>query len=320
VVNNVVVTNTTVVSVQNVSVYRNASVPRAVVAVDRDRFGHGPVTGRRIVQVDGQRLRPLQGAPQIAATPAGLVPSATRGIRPPAATLKRLEVEPERARRGRDVVRGARPEPDAGEALPRPRLGRGPTERPMADRRTHPAPPHVQAGPAANPAMPRPAAGAAPPAPAAPKPEPSRPSVSPTAPVVGTLPVAGGAGHRPAAPAAAHQAPSTASPAARPLSRTRELPAMTPAPGAVRPAPQGVRPTSRAPAAPERLAAPHGRGAPGAPSAVGHSGARPPAQVMRPEAARRPASPLPGESANRMAPGRGQRGPERPAQSPKRPG
>jgi hypothetical protein len=353
VVNNVVVTNTTVVSVQNITVYRNASVPRAVVAVDRDRFGHGPVTGRRIVQLDGQRLRPLPGAPQVSATPASLVPSATRGVRPPAATLKRLEVEPERARRGRDVdirgrdaARGARPEADAGEALPRPRLGRGAIERPMADRRTHPAPPQVQAGPTANPAMPSPAAGGAPHAPAALKPEPARPSVSPAAPVVGTPPVAagsghrpapprpsvsptapivgappvaGGSGHRPAPPPAAHQAPSTASSAARPPARKRELPAMTPAPSAARPAPQGARPTPRAPAAPERLAAPHGQGAPGSPSATGHSGARPPAQVMRPDAARRPASPLPGESANRLAPGRGQRGPESPAQSPKQP-
>ena len=158
VVNNVVVTHATVVNVQNITVYRNASVPRAVVAVDRARFGHGPITGRRIAHVDGQRLRPLPGAPQIAATPSSLVPSTTRGIRPPEATVKRLELEPERARRGRDAVREAKPEPQVGEPLPRPRFGRGPTERPMADRKAEPAPPRVQAGPVANPSAPRPPA------------------------------------------------------------------------------------------------------------------------------------------------------------------
>ena len=161
VVNNVVVSNTTVVNVQNITVYRNASVPHGVVAVDRARFGHGPITGRRIAQVDGQRLRPLPDAPQISGTPASLVPSTTRGIRPPAGALRRLEVAPERVRRGREApspvpTAGAphgaplsRPDltvakpsaPDTGTPLPRPSFGRGTAERPMADRRTPPAPP-----------------------------------------------------------------------------------------------------------------------------------------------------------------------------------
>ena len=103
VVNNVVVSNTTVVNVQNITVYRNASVPHAVVAVDRARFGHGPITGRRIAQVDGQRLRPLPGAPQISAH-AG-EPGAVDDAGHPAAAgaLRRLEVAPERVRRGREA-------------------------------------------------------------------------------------------------------------------------------------------------------------------------------------------------------------------------
>ena len=81
--------NTTVVNVQNITVYRNAVVPHAVVAVDRARFGHGPITGARIVQVDGQRLRPLPGAPQISATPASFTPTLAHGVRPPEGILKR---------------------------------------------------------------------------------------------------------------------------------------------------------------------------------------------------------------------------------------
>jgi hypothetical protein len=307
VVNNLVVTNTTVVNVENITVYRNAGVPRAVVAVDRERFGHGPITGRRIVHVDGQHLRPLPGAPQIAATPSSLVPSPTRGIRPPEATVKRLELEPERVRRGRDAVREAKPELQAGEPLPRPRFGRGPTERPMADRKTQPAPPRAQAGPAATPSAPHPPADRAPHIAPVPKPEPARPP-SASSPVVGSRPAGAGPGHRPEPSAAARQAAPVSSPPAR----KGELPAMTPTPT---PAPQGVRPSPRTAAPEQRVTAPKGPGAPGSPAATGYSGGRPPAQVTRPDAARRPGHPLPGEPANRMAPGRGQGGPARPDHS-----
>jgi hypothetical protein len=285
-------------------------VPRAVVAVDRARFGHGPITGRRVTQVDGQRLRPLPGAPQISATPASLVPSTTRGIRPPEATVKRLELEPERVRRGRDAVREAKPEPQAGDPLPRPRFGRGPTERPMADRKTQPAPPRVQAGPAATPSAPHPSAESVTRTVPVPRPEMARPQLarpqlaSPSVqpPSVGSRPAGPTPGHRPEAPAAARQAAPVSSPAVRRV----ELPAMTPAPSPSTPAPQGVRPPPpRASAPVERVTAPKGPAAPGSPAATVYSGARPPAQVTRPDAARRPGPPLPGEPANRMAPGRG---------------
>jgi hypothetical protein len=314
VVNNVVVTNTTVVNVQNITVYRNASVPHAVVAVDRARFGHGPITARRIVHVDGQRLRPLPGAPEIAATPSSLVPSTTRGIRPPEATVKRLDLEPERARRGGDVVREAKPEPQVGEPLPRPRFGRGPTERPMADRKAEPAPPRVQAGPVANPSAPRPPAESVTHTAPVPRPELARPQLalpSVPPPTAGSRPASPTPGHRPEAPAATLQAPPVSSPAVRRV----EPRAITPAPSPTTPAPQGVRPPPRAPAPAERVIAPKGPAAPGSPATTGYSGARPPAQVTRPEAARHTGPPLPGEPANRMAPGRGQGGPARPDHS-----
>ena len=46
VVNNVVINNTTVVNVQNINVYRNTTVQNAVVVVNENRFGRGPITRR----------------------------------------------------------------------------------------------------------------------------------------------------------------------------------------------------------------------------------------------------------------------------------
>jgi len=92
VVNNVVINNTTVVNVQNINVYRNSSVPNAVVAVNENRFGRGPITAARVTQVDVKSLQPTHAGPQIAATPASFVPTASRGVRPPEESLKRSVV------------------------------------------------------------------------------------------------------------------------------------------------------------------------------------------------------------------------------------
>ena len=89
VVNNVVVTNTTVVNVQNINVYRNAGVRNAVVVVNENRFGRGPITSAREARVDEKSLHVTHEAPQIAARPASFVPTDRRGIRPPEASLKR---------------------------------------------------------------------------------------------------------------------------------------------------------------------------------------------------------------------------------------
>jgi len=92
VVNNVVINNTTVVNVQNINVYRNSSVPNAVVAVNENRFGRGPITAARVTQVDVKSLQPTHAGPQVAATPASFVPTASRGVRPPEESLKRSVV------------------------------------------------------------------------------------------------------------------------------------------------------------------------------------------------------------------------------------
>ncbi|MGH7535248.1 MAG: DUF6600 domain-containing protein, partial [Gemmatimonadales bacterium] len=57
VVNNVVISKTTVVNVQNITLYRNTSIQDAVVVVNQEHFGRGPITTARVAQVDGRSLR-----------------------------------------------------------------------------------------------------------------------------------------------------------------------------------------------------------------------------------------------------------------------
>ena len=90
--NNVVINNTTVVNVQNINVYHNTTVRNAVVVVDENRFGRGPITAARVTQVDVKSLQPTHAGPQVTATAASFVPTATRGVRPPEASLKRAVV------------------------------------------------------------------------------------------------------------------------------------------------------------------------------------------------------------------------------------
>src|SRR3989442_13237782 len=60
VVNNVVVNRTTVVNVNNITVYKNVGVQNAVVAVPADHFGRQPMHEARVAQVDTRRLQPLR--------------------------------------------------------------------------------------------------------------------------------------------------------------------------------------------------------------------------------------------------------------------
>jgi hypothetical protein len=88
VVNNVVVTRTTVVHVHDIRAYRHAAERDAVVAVPRDRFGRGPVPAARVTVRPGD-LEPLRGRPDVAPARASLVPAAARGARPPEEALRR---------------------------------------------------------------------------------------------------------------------------------------------------------------------------------------------------------------------------------------
>jgi hypothetical protein len=318
VVNNVVVNNTTIVNIQNITVYRNASVPRAVVAVDRARFGHGPITATHVVQTDAQKLRPLHGGPEVSVTPASIVPTTTRGIRPPDESLKRPVVATRPARRQLEgtapgaqpgvprivslppehLVTVSKPHQEPGDGPPRPSFGSGTIERPMTDRKPSPGPPR-QGVPSVRPSNQRPAD--APPALGAPDvPGATRRQTGPP-PAPGKGPESPGA-RRPVAPPTGP--PVTGSPGAPP--RTVDPGQISQekgkSPGS---SPMGRTPSGPAPAA-RQVETPKepGKGS-AAPAAPGYTASPPARSGQSRETSRQPARSLPGEPANRLAPGQG---------------
>jgi len=163
VVNNVVVHKTTVVNVQEISVYRNVSARNAVVVVRENHFGRGPVTSTRITHVDTKDLRPVRTEPRVTATPASYVPGERRGISPPRQVLDRSVVatRPPKARTelGFEKDRKGEPArvfsptsrivsaPRERESTPvreRPPYGRSEVERGTTDRARSPAPPKIE--------------------------------------------------------------------------------------------------------------------------------------------------------------------------------
>ncbi len=200
VVNNVVINNTTVVNVQNINVYRNASVQNAVVAVNENRFGHGPITSAREPRVDAKSFQLTHTAPQVAATPASFVPTASRGIRPPEESLKRSVVatrpphslpvpagDVERTMGPAEVptpaprIVSVPPQREAVQVPLRPSVGRSGVERPRADRDLPPSPPVAPGTREASPQPRREAPGAAP-VPTAPQAPLGRVAAPPTPP------------------------------------------------------------------------------------------------------------------------------------------
>ena len=86
VVNNVVVTNTTIVNVTNITVYRNVSGvsgASAVVSLPADRFGRGDARPSRLSQADVQQLQPVRGELAVKPVAASLAPSSGAAIKPP---------------------------------------------------------------------------------------------------------------------------------------------------------------------------------------------------------------------------------------------
>ena len=159
VVNNVVVTNTTLVDVQNITVYHNTNVRNAVVVVNENRFGRGRIGRARVTRVDVRSLQPIHTAPQVAATPGSFVPTARRGVRPSEEILRRSVVSTREPHFGSPPSGGERnvgpagiptPAPrivsvpqqrETAPALPRPPFGRSTVERPTPDRAQPPSPP-----------------------------------------------------------------------------------------------------------------------------------------------------------------------------------
>jgi hypothetical protein len=170
VVNNVVINRTTVVNVQNITVYRNTNVRNAVVAVRQDAFGRGPVREARVREVDVQGLKPVRGELRVKPDASSFVAGHGPAVRPPAQTIERRVVAtrkpmarvtpPEGAReRGAPAVSAPAPRIVAAPKrasttaapVPRPPFGASPIERERAS-----TPPRFENRPAAQPAAPRP--------------------------------------------------------------------------------------------------------------------------------------------------------------------
>jgi hypothetical protein len=314
VVNNVVVNRTTVVNVNNITVYRNMGAQNAVVAVHEDQFGRRPVQEARIAHVDTQRLEPIRGALGVKPDAQSFVPATGRATRPPEAAISRPVVAtrppahrsvtlPAASDQGASAVQTPAPRivstprpASVAPVPPRPTfgVGRGERERPEQPQRFEPAPRPEQAPRAEPPARresvaPRPESPARPES-RAPRPEaPARPE-SPAARPESRAP-------RPEAPARPEQPARPEHPAARP-----EQPAVRPERPAVVPQAlppvdrraterRGVEPPGRERRAMEPPAAPRG----GPPTMENRGGTVGPGGS---------AQPLPGVPANRLSPGR----------------
>ncbi|HEV8473151.1 MAG TPA: DUF6600 domain-containing protein [Methylomirabilota bacterium] len=92
VVNNVVINRTTVVNIQNITTYGNASVPGAVVAVRQDAFGRRAVREARIAEPDVRRLEPVRGRVRATPDPSSFVAASGHAAAPPPQTLSRQVV------------------------------------------------------------------------------------------------------------------------------------------------------------------------------------------------------------------------------------
>jgi hypothetical protein len=125
VVNNVVITHTTVITAGHLRLYRNAGVHRAVVVVPEHGFGRGHITHARLHHVEPHRLHPIGGAPRVGRTHASFVPSVTRGVRPSDDTRLRRVVTTRPPRHAdRAEPRRERPAPIAVAAPQAPKQAR----------------------------------------------------------------------------------------------------------------------------------------------------------------------------------------------------
>jgi hypothetical protein len=158
VVNNRVINKTTVVNVQNITIYRNAGVHNALVTVNENLFGRRPIGSARMTRADAKNFRPLHTAPRINATPASFKPNARPGIRPPEKSLKRPVAAPRpmRTASGQTLTRASNTGPagfdgpaqltgvpkkrESGPTLLRLPSGHGTVERPVSDRAPAPVP------------------------------------------------------------------------------------------------------------------------------------------------------------------------------------
>jgi hypothetical protein len=92
VVNNVVVQRTTVVNVQNITVYRNTNVHNAVVAVREDAFGRRDVHEARVADVDVHKMQPVRGRLRVTPDSSSFVAAHGPAVKPPAQVVERQVV------------------------------------------------------------------------------------------------------------------------------------------------------------------------------------------------------------------------------------
>jgi hypothetical protein len=83
VVNNVVVEHKTVINIKDINIYQNAGVRDAVVAVDRDHFGHRSGKEVRFARMKPDKLSPLHGDVPVKPDRSSLVAEERAGKRPP---------------------------------------------------------------------------------------------------------------------------------------------------------------------------------------------------------------------------------------------
>ena len=311
VVNNVVITRTTVVNVQNITVYRNLGVRDAVVVVDHQRFGRGHIGPARIPHVDPRGLEIVRGRLDVRPVPVSLAPTTVRGVRPSDDRHTRTVVATRPPQRHEDPV-GIAPGPRPGgehapapRIVPAPRTPGGAVESPRApigpgriERPQPPPPPRLGVEP-------RGRETPAPPTRQAPPPAAREPRA--TAPVPATPPATTPRTEQPAAPPPRVERPAAPAP-----------PPRVERPAAPAPPPRVERPA--APTPPPRVERPAAPVAPPVPRV--ESRPQPPAPRVEPprpqapprvEAPRPQTRPLPGEAADRMSPGRGDgRAPGRP--------
>jgi hypothetical protein len=273
VVNNVVIARGSVVPALQITTYRNLGVGNAVVVVDHQHFGRGPVLRDRVPNIDVRALEPVRGRLDIQPVPASLVPTTVRGVRPSDDRRARpvVATRPPQARAdgfaGGVSQRPSGPEPrlvpaprlpNAAVESPRAPIGHGQSERPQP-------PPAPRFGGQMR------------------GPEAAAPGVRPQPPAGSSSPSPREAPRR--------QGPQVEIPRGQPSGPRVDAPRpQTPAPRVEAPRPQTPTPRGEAP----RPQTPTPRGE--APRPQGH----PRADAARPQARQ-----LPGEAGDRMSPGRG---------------
>ncbi len=285
VVNNVVVNQTTIVNVTNITVYKNVHVTNAVMGVPADRFGQGQVQPTRISQAQVQQLTPVRGALQVKPVAASMMPASGPAVKPPAAIQARAVV-------------ATRPPHDSTPALREHGLATTPAGVPAAAPRLVPAPKRV-----ATPSNAVGAPGAAPGRGPSAVPGPAGPPAPGQAQRKDSRPAANAErSQQPAPPPGrpAHEAPPAGRSTPPPVPGQRPARVEPPVPSPGRPAQEATTPRHTPP--------------PPAPPSTAQDGAsqrgREKAQPVLPPASRSTPSPVPGQRPARVEPPVRVEGPE----------